>query len=107
MLVLVDQARYRMQVRVGGRVTRELEIGLGQESGQKRREGDLRTPKGIYFVVDKQKGPFGGRVGRLLRRLLDQGELPGAGRRGLGPWRTTSSTRPPRRRSWRPGANAS
>jgi hypothetical protein len=62
-LVLVDQARYRMQVRVGGRVTREMEIGLGQASGQKRREGDLRTPKGIYFVVDKQKGAFGGQWG--------------------------------------------
>ena len=62
-LVLVDQARHRMQVRVGGRVTREVEIGLGQQSGQKRREGDLRTPKGIYFVVDKQKGNFGGQWG--------------------------------------------
>jgi hypothetical protein len=59
-LVLVDQARYRMQVRVGGRVTREMEIGLGQASGQKRREGDLRTPKGIYFVVDKLEGKFDG-----------------------------------------------
>jgi hypothetical protein len=59
-IVLVDQARFRMQVRVGGRVTREMEIGLGQAAGQKRREGDLRTPKGIYFIVDKQKGPFGG-----------------------------------------------
>jgi hypothetical protein len=59
-VVLVDQARFRLQERVGGRVTRELEIGLGQAPGQKRREGDLRTPKGIYFVVDKQKGSFGG-----------------------------------------------
>ena len=62
-MVLVDQARYRMQVRVGGRVTREVEIGLGQASGQKRREGDLRTPKGIYFVVDKQKGQLRRRTG--------------------------------------------
>jgi hypothetical protein len=59
-LVLVDQGRYRMQYRVGGKVKREMEIGLGQERGQKRREGDLRTPKGIYFIVDKQKGKFGG-----------------------------------------------
>jgi len=62
-IVLVDQARYRMQIRVGARVRREMEIGLGQEAGQKRREGDLRTPKGIYFVVDKQKGSFGGEWG--------------------------------------------
>jgi len=59
-LVLVDQQRYRMQYRVGGKIRRELEIALGQARGQKRREGDLRTPKGIYFVVDKQRGPFGG-----------------------------------------------
>jgi len=59
-LVLVDQGRYRMQYRVAGKVKREMEIGLGQERGQKRREGDLRTPKGIYFIVDKQKGNFGG-----------------------------------------------
>jgi len=62
-IVMVDQARFRMQVREGGRVAREVEIGLGQASGQKRREGDLRTPKGIYFVVDKQKGNFGGEWG--------------------------------------------
>jgi hypothetical protein len=59
-LVLVDQGRYRMQYRIGGKVKREMEIGLGQERGQKRREGDLRTPKGLYFIVDKQKGSFGG-----------------------------------------------
>jgi murein DD-endopeptidase MepM/ murein hydrolase activator NlpD len=62
-LVLVDQARHRMQIRAGGRVIREVEIGLGQQAGQKRREGDLRTPRGIYFVVDKQKGNFGGQWG--------------------------------------------
>jgi murein DD-endopeptidase MepM/ murein hydrolase activator NlpD len=59
-IVLVDQARFRMQVRVGARIAREVEVGLGQAAGQKRREGDLRTPKGIYFVVDKQKGSFSG-----------------------------------------------
>jgi hypothetical protein len=59
-LVLVDQQRFRMQVRVDGRVRREVEIGLGQAAGQKRREGDLRTPKGIYFVVDKLRGKFDG-----------------------------------------------
>jgi murein DD-endopeptidase MepM/ murein hydrolase activator NlpD len=76
-LVLVDQARYRMQVRVGGRVTRELEIGLGQESGQKRREGDLRTPKGIYFVVDKQKGSFGGEWGEYFGGYWIKVNYPG------------------------------
>ena len=58
--MLIDQQRFRMQVRVDGRVRRDVEIGLGQAAGQKRREGDLRTPKGIYFVVDKLKGKFDG-----------------------------------------------
>jgi murein DD-endopeptidase MepM/ murein hydrolase activator NlpD len=76
-LVLVDQARSRMQVRVGGRVKREMEIGLGQESGQKRREGDLRTPKGIYFVVDKQKGSFGGQWGEYFGGYWIKVNYPG------------------------------
>ena len=76
-IVLVDQARYRMQVRVGGRVTREVEIGLGQASGQKRREGDLRTPKGIYFVVDKQKGSFGGDCGEYFGGYWIKVNYPG------------------------------
>jgi murein DD-endopeptidase MepM/ murein hydrolase activator NlpD len=83
-LVLVDQARYRMQVRAGGRVTRELEIGLGQEKGQKRREGDLRTPKGIYFVVDKQRGPFGGDGGEFFGGYWIKLNYPGPADAGWG-----------------------
>ena len=66
-----------MQVRIGGRVTREVEIGLGQASGQKRREGDLRTPKGIYFVVDKQKGSFGGDYGEYFGGYWIKVNYPG------------------------------
>ena len=105
-LVLVDQARYRMQVRVGGRVTREVEIGLGQASGQKRREGDLRTPKGIYFVVDKQKGNFGGQWGEYYGGYWIKVNYPGPADAAWGA-ETASSTGEPRRRSPRPGANAS
>lgn len=76
-IVLIDQARYRMQVRAGGRVKREVEIGLGQEAGQKRREGDLRTPKGIYFVVDKQKGEFGGEWGEYFGGYWIKVNYPG------------------------------
>jgi lipoprotein-anchoring transpeptidase ErfK/SrfK len=64
-LVLVDQQGYRMQYRVAGKVRREMEIALGQGRGRKRQQGDLRTPKGVYFVVDKQKGRFGGRWGKF------------------------------------------
>jgi hypothetical protein len=106
-IVLIDQARYRMQVRAGGRVKREVEIGLGQEAGQKRREGDLRTPKGIYFVVDKQKGEFGGEWGEYFGGYWNQGELPGARPTRTGVWRTASSTAQRPRRSARRGASAS
>ena len=76
-LVLIDQQRFRMQVRVDGRVRREVEIGLGQAAGQKRREGDLRTPKGIYFVVDKHEGKVRRPERGVFRRLLDQDQLSG------------------------------
>jgi len=76
-IVLIDEARFRMQVRVGGRVTHEMEIGLGQQPGQKRREGDLRTPKGIYFVVDKQKGDFGGDWGAYFGGYWIKMNYPG------------------------------
>jgi murein DD-endopeptidase MepM/ murein hydrolase activator NlpD len=84
-LVLVDQQRYRMQYRVAGKVRRELEIGLGQARGQKQREGDLRTPKGIYFVVDKQRGPFGGEWADFYGGFWIKVNYPGPAdaRRGL------------------------
>lgn len=59
-LVRVDTAAYRMQIVKGGQVIEDLEIGLGQGGGGKERRGDLKTPRGTYFVTHKSRGPFTG-----------------------------------------------
>ena len=111
--MLVDQARHRMQVRVGGRVTREVEIGLGQ--GDRRgkasrgRSGGRRSAhaKGIYFVVDKQKGNFGGQWGEYYGGHWIKVNYPGPADAAWGVRKRCRRQATPRRRSWRPGANAS
>lgn len=62
-LVLVDQGRYRARLYAGGRVAGEYDISLGQGVGEKQVEGDNRTPKGMYFVVQKHRGEFPGAYG--------------------------------------------
>lgn len=37
-----------------------LQVGFGQAQGDKQRRGDNHTPSGIYHVVAKSRGPFGG-----------------------------------------------
>lgn len=63
-LVLIDASLHRMrhyrhQVLVG-----EYEIGIGQDVGRKRKRGDLRTPYGMYFIVEKSRGYFDGPYGK-------------------------------------------
>lgn len=62
-LVLVDQSRYRMRLYEGGRSAGEYDISLGQGEGAKQAQGDNRTPKGMYFVVQKKRGDFPGPYG--------------------------------------------
>lgn len=62
-LILVDKDAYAMQVRERGRVVVEIDIGYGQKKGRKRLQGDLKTPTGMYFVVDKKRKEFGGKWG--------------------------------------------
>jgi hypothetical protein len=59
-LVLVDRARHRMRLYRDGARAGDYEVGFGQGAGCKQREGDLRSPCGMYFVVDKSRGPFSG-----------------------------------------------
>ena len=59
-LVLVDAGSFRMRVYARGVMAREYEIGLGQAPGAKERRGDLRTPRGTYFVTARSQGPFRG-----------------------------------------------
>jgi hypothetical protein len=62
-LAIVDQSRYRMRLYEGGRVAGDYDISLGQGEGEKQAEGDNRTPKGMYFVVQKKSGEFPGPYG--------------------------------------------
>jgi murein DD-endopeptidase MepM/ murein hydrolase activator NlpD len=62
-LVLIDQSRYKMRLYEGGRAGVEYDISLGQGEGEKRTQGDNRTPKGMYFVVQKKRGDFPGPYG--------------------------------------------
>ncbi len=62
-LVLVDQSRYKARLYAGGRVAGEYNISLGQGVGEKQTRGDNRTPKGMYFVVQKHRGDFPGDYG--------------------------------------------
>lgn len=62
-LWVVDQERYELRRYHRGALVERLEIGLGQAKGAKVRQGDLRTPKGMYFVIDKHRGQFSGRYG--------------------------------------------
>ena len=62
-LVLVDQQRYKMRLYENGRMQNEYDISLGQGKGQKAAQGDNKTPKGMYFVIDKHRGKFDGAYG--------------------------------------------
>ncbi len=62
-LVLVEEEGHRARIFKKGKLQRELEVGFGQSPGRKRIQGDLKTPKGMYFVVSKYKGAFTGRYG--------------------------------------------
>ncbi|MFZ5442612.1 MAG: L,D-transpeptidase family protein [Myxococcota bacterium] len=59
-LVVVDVDAHRAVRFVEGRATDEWEIASGQAEGAKEQRGDLRTPRGLYFVVHRTTGPFGG-----------------------------------------------
>jgi hypothetical protein len=51
------------RVLLDGRTAGDFEVGFGQQPERKRRKDDLRTPRGMYFVVEKSRGPFSGPYG--------------------------------------------
>ncbi len=59
-LVLVDHATYQAALFVAGTRVWTRGVAFGQASGTKEVQGDLKTPKGMYFVVARSTGPFGG-----------------------------------------------
>lgn len=62
-LILVDQATYKMRVVHSGRTEGEYDVSFGQAKGPKRIEGDNKTPAGMYFVTQKHQGSFEGPYG--------------------------------------------
>lgn len=62
-LLLVDVENNLMRRYAKGQFVEEYQVSFGQKSGRKRRQGDLKTPRGMYFVVDKSQGPFTGAYG--------------------------------------------
>jgi hypothetical protein len=59
-LVVVDVEAHEARRYERGARTHTWEVGRGQADGVKVERGDLKTPRGLYFVTDKSKGPFGG-----------------------------------------------
>jgi hypothetical protein len=64
-LLLVSTSLRRMRVWLQGDRIGDYEVAFGQEAGRKRRQHDLRTPLGLYFVVEKSRGPFTGPYGEF------------------------------------------
>ncbi|MDX2012842.1 MAG: L,D-transpeptidase [Myxococcaceae bacterium] len=59
-LVVVDVDGHEARRYERGVRTHTWEVGRGQAEGVKVQRGDLKTPRGLYFVTDKSTGPFGG-----------------------------------------------
>jgi len=57
-LVLVDQESYRARFYQLGALKEEYDVAFGQGRGQKMVEGDNKTPRGMYFVIQKHRGRF-------------------------------------------------
>ncbi len=62
-LVLVDQDSYKMRLYQQGKKQGEYDVSFEQAKGQKRVQGDNKTPKGMYFVTNKHRGKFDGPYG--------------------------------------------
>jgi hypothetical protein len=63
-LVIVDQDSYKMRLYRKGQKQGEYEVSFGQSKGQKKEQGDNKTPKGMYFVLQKHRGEFAGPYGK-------------------------------------------
>ncbi|MFT3710835.1 MAG: L,D-transpeptidase family protein [Archangium sp.] len=59
-LVVVDVDGHQAERFEHGQLTHTWDVGQGQVEGVKEERGDLKTPRGFYFVVDRTTGPFAG-----------------------------------------------
>jgi len=62
-LLLVDQQSYKARFYEAGVMRDEYDVSFGQSKGTKEVEGDNKTPKGMYFVIQKHRGDFNGPYG--------------------------------------------
>jgi lipoprotein-anchoring transpeptidase ErfK/SrfK len=54
-VLLVDKSRHRLYVYADGKLRRQYEVALGRHAGgPKVREGDRRTPEGVYRILAKK-----------------------------------------------------
>jgi murein DD-endopeptidase MepM/ murein hydrolase activator NlpD len=63
-LLLIDQDSYQMRLYQQGKMQGEYAVSFGQSKGQKRIQGDNKTPKGMYFIIQKHRGKFAGDYGQ-------------------------------------------
>ena len=65
MRVLIEKGRHLLTLSDGGAEILRARVGLGRVPvGGKRREGDCRTPEGVYqFCIAKENGKFGRSLG--------------------------------------------
>jgi hypothetical protein len=63
LVVLLHQDTDAMAFARKGVVTERYEVGWGQVRGAKEERGDLKTPRGMYFVTSKARGEFPGEYG--------------------------------------------
>lgn len=97
-LALISHDLDAMRIYRDGVEVQRTSVGFGQAEGDKARRGDLMTPKGMYFVVVKSRGPFTGRWGAYYggtwiklnypnawdaARGVDEGLITGAQQRSI------------------------
>jgi hypothetical protein len=66
-LLVAWKSKYRMRLFHKGDVVKTYIIALGQSPiGHKQKQGDNRTPEGVYFIIQKSRGPFSGDYSQYL-----------------------------------------
>lgn len=59
-LALLHHDSLSMRIYERGTEVGRFNVSFGQATGAKEQRGDNRSPKGVYYVVEKSTGPFGG-----------------------------------------------
>lgn len=76
-VVLVDVGGREARVLERGAERARYDVGQGQGEGPKEWRGDLKTPRGTYFVVSKSRGPFSGTFGGYYGGIWLKVNYPG------------------------------